>query len=155
MMRNAIVFITIVLLVLGISSNMVLAKEDIYRWVDKDGVVHFGTRADAAADAELVKILKPPQHSTPEAEQPSDPAGASPSYAQQLRDERTEKRKETAERRAELDKECAWHRQVLADLEPRPRVIVEQEDGSVVRMDDNERLERIKNSKDFIAKNCD
>lgn len=153
-MRNVIVFITIVLMVSGISSNTVLANEDIYRWVDKDGVVHFGNRSDAAADAEPVKIRKSPEVSTVEPEQFADPPGQSPSYAQQLRDERAKHKKDQAAIKAELDKECAWHRQVLASLEPRPRVLVEQEDGTVVRMDDNERVERIQNSKDFIAKNC-
>ena len=154
-MRNVIVFITIVLLVLGISSNMVLAKEEIYRWVDKDGVVHFSNRADATADAEPVDIRKSPEYSPVEPQQSSDPAGQSPSYAQQRRDERSQKKKEMAERRAELDKECALNRELLAKLEPMPRVLVEKEDGTVVRMDDNDRIEQVNKSKDFIAKNCD
>lgn len=155
MMRNTIVFVTAVLMVLGLSSSFVLAKEDIYRWVDKDGVVHFGNRADAAADAEAVEIKKSPDSVPADPQQSSDPANQTPSYAQQQREERAEKKKEMAQKKAELSKECDWHRQMVAQLEPHPRVIIEQEDGTVVRMDDNDRLKHLKTSKDFIAKNCD
>lgn len=155
-MRNIMVFFTVVLISLGLSSGLVLAKEDIYRWVDKDGVVHFGNRAEAAANAEPVKITKAPEYTPTPAEpaQPSDPASQVPSYAQKQREARAQMRKEAAEKKAELTKECNAHRKLVASLEPRPRVIVEQEDGSIVRMDDNVRLKQLKTSKDFIAKNC-
>ena len=153
-MRKFMALVTAVLIVLGLSSGFVMAKEEIYRWVDKDGVVHFGARADAPADAEPVKINKNPDYTPAEPQQSSDPTSQEPSYAQQQREERTRQRQEVAQKKAELAKKCDRHRQVVAELEPRPRVIVEQEDGSVVRMDDNERLKRLKASQDFIAKNC-
>ena len=155
-MRNPIIFIVIALLGLGISSNGALAEEQVYRWVDKDGVVHFGSRANAAADAEPVKIRSNTVTPPAQAEQSAEAADPPPSsYAQQLREERAEKRKEKAEKRAALEKECEWHRKVVGELEPSTRVIIKQEDGTAVRMDDDERLDRIRKSKNFIAQNCD
>ena len=50
---------------------------------------------------------------------------------------------------------CKNNRERVATLEPVTRVLYEQEDGSVVRMDDNDRLEKLAESKAFIAENCD
>ena len=80
---------------------------------------------------------------------------AQPSYAQQLRDERAENRRISADKQREIIDLCERHRQVEATLEPMPRVIVQNEDGSVERMDDNVRLEKLAVSKAFIAENCD
>ena len=154
-MRNAIIFISILVASLLLSTTNVTAKDEIYRWVDENGVVHFGARADAQANAELVEIQKAPDIAQPEPGSAStEPAEAQPSYAQQLREERARNRKLSADRQQEIFGLCERHRQIVAKLEPMPRVIVQNEDGTVERMDDNVRLEKLGESKAFIAENC-
>ena len=45
-------------------------------------------------------------------------------------------------------------REQLAEIEPHSRVIVKDEDGNVRRMEDQERVDLVEESKAFIAENC-
>ena len=155
-MRKSTILITVLLTLPIISVTDSQAREDIYRWVDKDGVVHFGGQPNPQADSELVTIEPSSTDlATPQPE--STAAGtnqAQPSYAQQKRDARAEKKRVAAQEQAQVAQQCEQARQTVAKLEPMPRVLVKQEDGSVVRMDDNERLEKLGVAKTFVAANC-
>ena len=50
---------------------------------------------------------------------------------------------------------CEQRYQLVSQLEPSTRVIVEYEDGTVGRLDDNERLEMLNEAKAYIAEKCD
>jgi hypothetical protein len=155
-MRIATILIAVVFATIALTSTIVLAEEKVYRWVDENGIVHFGDQPDSNADAEVVKLEKSPPSSATAPEPPSDSvANQEPSYAQQQRDERAIRKKEAAEKRKETSAKCEYHLQMISKLEPMTRVIIEEEDGSVVRMDDNDRLEELGKSKDFISENCD
>lgn len=154
-MRITTKLIAIAFATIALSSAIVMAEEEVYRWVDENGVVHFGNRPDSNVDAEIVKLKKSPAHTATAPEPPSETMEEQePSYAQQLRDERALRKKEAAEKRKVVEAECDYHRQRLAKLEPTTRVIIHKEDGSVERMDDNERVKKVRESKDFISKNC-
>jgi hypothetical protein len=158
MMRIATICVTALFATLALSSATALAGETVYRWVDKDGVVHFGNRPEGHADAEIVDVETKPAATSPEAstEQPSvDETIPQPTHAQKLRDERAQGRKAAAEEKREMEVLCKNNRERVATLEPVTRVMYEQEDGSVVRMDDNDRLEKLAESKAFLAENCD
>lgn len=150
----------VLLAVLATMAPLQLAGEEVYRWVDADGVVHFGDKTSANPDAERVEI------------QPGGDAGlgAAPavesmetdssynsqaSRAQQQRDERAARRELAAERQRQAASACTEARQRVAKLEPSPRVLEEQADGSVKRMDDDRRLELLAEAKAYIADNCD
>ncbi len=157
MMRISTFFIAVLIATLVLSATQTVAEEQIYRWVDKDVVVHFHPRPEGHADAEVVNLNKAPGNdpqSDPESLSPyaSDPQ---PSYAQKQRDERKQGRKEAAEKQKEMDVLCKNNRDRVATLEPVTRVMYKQEDGTVIRMDDNDRLEKLAESKAFIAENCD
>ena len=134
-----------------------VAQEKIYRWVDDNGVVHFGDRLPEQADVEMISIPQSqPQPSVGSApvnqEETQDPK---PNIAQQLRDERAEARREKEAEAKVTAKSCEKAREVVSQLEPSPRVNVTHEDGTVTRMDDNDRLETLGKAKTFIAENCD
>lgn len=156
MMRVPTFFMTVLIAILTLAPTQTVAEEEIYRWVDKDGVVHFGNRPEGHEDAEVVNIAPTPGDN-PKADPVSSPVFDSdpePTYAQKLRDERAQARKEAAQKQAVIDAQCETARERVATLEPFPRVIIEKEDGSVVRMDDNDRLEKLAESKAFVAENC-
>ena len=161
-MRIAAIWMVLVLGAGPFAAGNTLAGGEVYRWVDENGVVHFGDQPDAKAkaNAEVVQIQPGPAGSSQApaattAETGNDPASAAPSYAQRLREERAAKRKEAAEQRKTVDGNCRRSREVVAQLEPSPRVNVTHEDGSVTRMDDNERLRVLNEAKAFIAENCE
>ena len=150
---------TVFIAAFALTATDATAKDDIYRWVDDKGVVHFGNRDTADADAEKVDIR---HGKAANAQYASDAEGSSiyqqsaePSQVQQQRDERVKKRHETAELKGEIAAACEQRRQLVARLEPFTRVIVEGEDGEVYRMDDNERLKALDEAKSYIAENCD
>lgn len=132
------------------------AAEEVYRWVDENGVVHFGDRAPEKGDAEKVAIQPSSGAGSAPVADPASPYAqpTQPSYAQKLRDERAALMKEKAEK-AEITSEiCQQARDVIAQLEPSPRVNVTHEDGTVTRMDDNDRLEKLAEAKAFVSENC-
>jgi hypothetical protein len=133
--------------------------EEVYRWVDENGVVHFGARAPEQGDSEKVSIQVDPGAATSQAAEPNSPyaeqeANPQPSVAQQRRDARAAMLQENTERAEITSGMCTQARDVIAQLEPSPRVNVTHEDGTVTRMDDNDRLEKLGEAKAFVAENC-
>ena len=136
-----------------------LAEDEIYRWVDKDGVVHFGNRPPENEVAETITIPQSSGVSAQSSEQapssgPTATEEPQPSVAQQLRDERAETRREKEERNKVVAEACEQRRTLVSQLEPSTRVMVKLEDGTVTRMDDNVRLETLNEAKSYIAENC-
>jgi hypothetical protein len=157
MMRISTFFMAVLIATLALSATQTVAEEQVYRWVDKDGVVHFEPRPEGRADAEEVDIDRAPDYDSLSDSEPSSPylTDPQPSYAQKQRDERAQGRKEAAEKQKEMDVLCQNNRDRVATMEPVVRVMYKQEDGSVIRMDDNDRLGMLAESKAFIAENCD
>lgn len=159
-MRIGIFFTAMIITVCTLWATQSAAQDEVYRWVDENGVVHFGDRAPKQQEAEVISI---PQTSgvSPQSPYGSKQAEAAdgqepqPSAAQQARDERFEARKEKEAKAEVIAKNCETARNVVSQLEPSPRVNVTHEDGTVTRMDDNERLEELARAKAFVAENCD
>jgi hypothetical protein len=136
-----------------------MAAEEIYRWVDENGIVHFGDMPPENGNAEQMTIeqskisddAQAPGSAAAEADPLAEPQ---PSVAQQLRDERALKRKEFEENKKVKEEACAQRRDIVAKLEPSTRVMVQTEDGTVTRMDDDLRLETLNEAKKYIAENC-
>ena len=158
-MRTNIFFLSVFTTIFLLSMTDVLAKEEIYRWVDENGVVHFENKAPAQIEAEKVTIQSTrntgirPYTDAPDANT-GEEIDSEASYAQQRRDERAKKRQAANEKEKMTAAGCENSRKVVAHLEPKTRVMVEQEDGTVIRMDDNDRLDRLGEEKAYIAKNC-
>jgi len=151
-----------------------MAATEVYRWVDADGVVHFGDRPPEGVDARPVSVrpnavpsvaAKPAGPQAPGGEAPAGgqapagdaaAAGEAPelTFAQQRRKERTERRAERAEEARKLDMQCAAMRKQKEWVEPNPRVLVQDEDGSTRRLEDSERERLLKEASDFLAANC-
>ena len=155
-MRIATILMAVFISILVLSATDAIAEDEIYRWVDENGVVHFGDRPGGQAGVEKIDIPESRINSTqPASADASGDTSQQPSQAQQQRDERAVNRKEAAEKQEVLEANCATRRQEVAQLEPSTRVMVTYEDGTVIRMDDNDRLEKLNEAKAYIAENCD
>ena len=155
-MRIATILMAVFISTLVLSATDAIAEDEIYRWVDENGVVHFGDRPDGQAGVEKIDVQENQSSSAQASSAPvSTDANQQPSYAQQQRDERAKKRREAAEKEQAIAAGCQQRRQLVAQLEPSTRVMVRLEDGTVTRLDDNERLESLAEAKAYIAGNCD
>ena len=155
-MRIATILMAIFISILVLSATDAIADDEIYRWVDENGVVHFGNHPGGQAGVEKIDIPESQINNTqPAATTASGDTSQEPSYAQQRRDERAKIHKEAAEKEQAIAAGCAQRRQLVAQLEPSTRVMVRLEDGTVTRMDDNKRLDTLAEAKAYIAENCD
>ena len=139
---------------------------EVYTWTDENGVVHYSDspRASGQMEAlEVEEIYRPgskdayatpadptPSESVPAAAAESDTASAAQQRREQIAKDRAERRAE----QAETERLCARHRQRLEQMEPARRVLYTDEQGETVRMDDDQRMALIDESKDFLRKNC-
>lgn len=152
------------ILVLLIAASCFLATaakgdDQVYRWVDENGVVHFGDMPPGQSESEQITINASKPSSTPSSSpagpvNPDASAEPQPSIAQQLREERAEKRAETKEKDKMIAEACEQRRTIVSQLEPSTRVMVREEDGTVTRLDDSVRLETLNEAKTYIANNC-
>ena len=135
-----------------------MAQQTMYKWVDEAGTVHYGENPPEGVDAQPVNIsaAKRSSSSTSASNAKAGDAGdeGEKSVAQQRRDERAEKAKLAREQDEVLSVACANQRRKLADLVPHTRVIIEEEDGSTRRLDDDERLGMIAEAQEFVDENC-
>jgi hypothetical protein len=158
-MRFATVLVIVFINVFLTWAPDALAEDEIYRWVDENGAVHFGDRPPENGAAESISI---PQSSGVSAQTPANSSSndveeagePQPSLAQQLREERAENRRKKEERDKIVTAACEQRRTLVSQLEPSTRVMVQLEDGTVTRMDDNVRLETLNEAKSYIAENC-
>ena len=155
-MHKATLYTALLMAALMITATDARAADNVYRWVDENGNVHFSDQPPEKVRAEVVELQPEPAISSRAAEQPaSDAAAEQPSRAQQQRDERAATRKENDERQAALAAGCAQRYELRSQLEPSTRVMVKDvETGEVTRMDDNERLKVLGEAKAYIAENC-
>lgn len=136
---------------------------EVYTWTDSDGVIHFSDRQPQNLDAQTLDIDEDYRPGTTDAYRSSGQESGRPSPgadgetlspAQQLRLQLAEQRAERREEQAEKEQWCDRYRERLARLEPARRVYYTNEEGEEVRMDDNQRVELIEESKKFISENC-
>jgi hypothetical protein len=145
----------IVLLVgAGIIGATGLQAKEMYRWTDENGVVHYTDRKPPAqVDYETSHVPDPnPAPGAAPAAVPADEG--EPNFAQQRREEIAQKKREARETGAQREAECAAWRAEVDRLEPNRRVFFTNEDGETERMDDVERVNRVAELKQQIAKNC-
>jgi hypothetical protein len=148
-----------------------LAAAEVYTWTDENGVLHYSDtpRTDGpmetieaeeayrpgSADAYPAPVASEEAQAAPEASPSATESAEAPqSAADARREELASRREERREAKAETDRLCAQHRQRVEQMEPSRRVFTTGEDGEPVRMDDEERVALVAESKAFIDKNC-
>jgi hypothetical protein len=134
-------------LLLALSATAMASQ--VYKWVDAQGVTHFGAQPPQGQQATSINTAAPqPKPAEPEAtttfENETDPE-------QEAIDRKV--KQQVAAQEAERKKYCESVRTNLAQLENNPRVRVET-DGEVRRLTEEERQQRIGEAQKAIADNC-
>lgn len=153
--------ITTVTMALGLAVSLASHAQTVYRWVDGEGVVHYGARPPEGVKATMVDMSNPSGGlGVPAAEiNPSpgeDAAAEAPeiSVAEQRRRDRAERRAETRQENAERQRNCTAMERQRAALEPHPRVIIRDKDGNPTRMADDDRIAKLEEAKQYLEENC-
>ncbi|GAA5525050.1 hypothetical protein Maes01_01610 [Microbulbifer aestuariivivens] len=153
---------------------LVAQADGIYKWVDEDGVVHFGAQPpQAEKQVEVVRKPKSERYRQWESEQmatqaslqgdkqPGDEAKATDTAAQQqdAQQQAQKKAQEEAEQLAKAEKalkaqRCRMARSNLESLTSRNRVREVGADGNQRVVPEDERQARIANARKAIADNC-
>jgi len=134
-------------LMLALCGNAMAAQ--VYKWVDAQGVTHFGAQPPQGQQVETVNTVVAPGKSVTTPAPAVQENDAEP-------DQRTIDRKvkqQVAAQEAERKRYCETLRTNLAQLQNNPRVRVE-ENGETRRVTEEERQARISETCDKIAENC-
>ncbi len=132
-------------------SSLALAAP-IYKWVDAQGITHFGSEPPSGKSVERVSThtFQPPPPEKSAAQLAAEAEQASSKTQEQID---REVRQQVAEEAAALKKYCASVRHNLAQLENNPRVLAEV-DGKPTRLSEEERQARIAEMKQAILERC-
>ncbi len=142
-------------LLLALSSSVMAGQ--VYKWVDAQGVTHFGAQPPEGQQATSVNTSVPkPRPSLPNLDsEPTSPAEPLPESKpvgdQKAIDEKV--KAEVATQEAERRKYCDTIRTNLAQLQNNPRLRAEV-NGEVQRLTEEERQSRIKEAEKAIGDNC-
>lgn len=130
-----------------------LQAQDMYKWTDENGVVHFSDKKPAGMDVQAQNIPAGPplQGANPYAQ----PEENTVSPGQQRREEIASQGQQAREKSAAREAQCAQIRSEINRLEPNRRVFVTNDKGETERMDDVERAGRVAELKSQFARNCD
>lgn len=128
-------------------SGTVMAGQ-VYKWVDAQGVTHFGAQPPQGQPAEALSTATAPPKPAAAAPITVEPTGET----EQRQIDRQVK-KEVAEQEAERQRYCTTLRTNLAQLQNNPRVRVE-ENGETRRLNEEERQARISETQKKISDTC-
>lgn len=129
------------------SSLETRAAERVYKWTDENGTVHFTSTPPPGSQAERVKLRKAPPAPPTETTSTSAPQGEL--YAESEEPDNSEIEEEN--RRIQ----CQKGRNMIAQIEPRPRVFRVEDDGSRTYLLDEEREDLLTEARDLVAEHCD
>lgn len=135
-------------LLLALSSSVMAGQ--FYKWVDAQGVTHFGAQPPQGQEATSVNTNSI-QPKAP-ASKPATPAGQDTNdNAQKAIDAKV--KQDVAAQEAELKKYCESVRTNLAQLQNNPRLRTEV-NGEMRRLSEDERQAKIAESEKAIQANC-
>jgi hypothetical protein len=140
--------------------------DQVYTWTDENGVTHFSDREPPDTDTQVIDMAekpggvtysKPQEASDGEAVAEDSTAAAEPAMTpgQQRREQIVESSADRRAAEAEENAMCQKQRELLARLEPARRVYYTDENGEEIRMNDEQRMQAIADTRNYIAQYCD
>ncbi|TBU90956.1 DUF4124 domain-containing protein [Phytopseudomonas dryadis] len=136
-------------LLLALSTTAMASQ--VYKWVDAQGVTHFSAQPPQGQQATTINTATPPPAPSPAEPQAAPTFDSIADPEQAAIDARV--KKEVAAKEAERKQYCEAQRTNLAQLENNPRLRLE-EGGQVRRLGEDERQQRIADTRKAIEENC-
>lgn len=140
-------FISITSFLLLLSTPLLAAP--IYKWVDAQGVTHFGSEPSQKAESEKIstKVFQP---------QPIEKSTVTEDFQGDIKTQADivrEVRKQVAKESAELKQYCTELRYNLAHLQNNPRILADV-NGKPTRLSEEERQARITDIEKLLSERC-
>jgi len=145
--------LSIPLLTIALATSV--QASEVFKWVDEEGVTHYGERAPMDKDYSMIKTY---------GEVPSGAEDAKQRLEQQRSDKKMAdekgvdyaKQKKAADQQAMVRAEnCKGAQNNLKTIQENARVRILGEDGEFRYLNDEERQKQIDTAKEMIAANCD
>lgn len=124
----------------------------MYKWVDEQGNTHY-TQTPPNTDVEVETIKPPPKVDTKAAAKALEEQNKKVSDLREKRLTEAEEQEKAEKEQAEKQQKCQQAKARLASYQ-RPRVNLENPDGTIRTVSEEERQAEIKKSKDYIEEIC-
>jgi len=132
-----------------------LQASDVYKWVDENGVTHYGERAPSDKAYSTVKTYGEVPGGGEEAKQRLEQQRAN-KKASEAKDLDYAQQKKIADEQAKVRAEnCKGARSNLKTIQENARVRILGEDGEFRYLTEEERQQQVVSAKETIAENCD
>lgn len=131
-----------------------LASAEMYKWVDADGNTHY-TQSPPMGDVSVETIKPPPSRVDTEAAKKA--IEMQKKTLDKIRDDRISAEEEKEKKEEEIlakQQKCKQAKKRLTSYQQRPRVSIENPDGTTRIMSEDERQSEINISKDNIKTFC-
>lgn len=131
----------------------------IYRWVDEQGVTHFGEKPPSPGVGEKIKVNAPsPSSGGAEATQKREEERAKRAQAEQEKtasESTANQQAQAVKAQAEaIKKSCEVYAANLKILKAHGQIKESAPDGQIKMLKDEEKQARVKEAEKFIAENC-
>ncbi|WHI48784.1 DUF4124 domain-containing protein [Microbulbifer sp. JMSA004] len=153
-----------ILLALLIAVTAITAQADgIYKWVDENGVVHFGEQPPENTQVDVIKKPRSERYKKWEAEQkaasPREPAELSKRTVAKQPEKQPDVRQQEQEKVTQMQaalraRRCESARKSLNSLTANSRVREVDQNGNYRRLGEDERQQRIATAQQRIRDNC-
>ena len=137
-------------LLLALAPTVMAAQ--VYKWVDAQGVTHFGAQPPEGTNASAVKTNTAPPKSNFPLPPPKPAAPPSVDEKQKAVDDKV--KQDVAQQEAMRAQNCSQARENVAQLKNNPRVRVKEENGEYRRITEEERQARIVENEKAVQENC-
>ncbi|MFV8784191.1 DUF4124 domain-containing protein [Microbulbifer sp. SA54] len=149
-------------LLLGLGLSAATQADGIYKWVDENGVVHFGSQPPKEKQVEVVKAPKSARYKQWQQAQEAlaakdQPAPESPEQKAPAQAAKSKAQQEPEENKAELAARahrCNSAQQRLQELHSHARVREVDASGNYRVLPEEERQQRIRQAKQIMQDNC-
>lgn len=142
-------------LLLGLVFSVPAHAAEIYKWIDEDGVTHYGQEPPPSADAKRVGVDSPPDEEVERERQEMEDTGEELEANREARREAEREERRSAEEREQRERRCADLRESLKKLTENRRLLVPDGEGDVRRLPEEERQERVAERRRQIEENCE
>jgi len=126
----------------------------VYKWVDAQGITHFGAQPPEGSSAATVNTNSAPPKASSNFPPPAPKPTLPPTEDAKQKAVDDKVKQEVAQQEAQRVKQCEQLRVDLAQMKNNPRIRVDDGSGELRRITEEERQARIAKSEQDIRENC-
>jgi len=130
------------------------AYAEVYKWVDKAGQTHYSQLPPTDYEADIIKTRPGPQVEPAESQQAVENLIEQQASDAALREENKIKQTQQQEQRETKSKNCEIAKNNLTKYQNNPNGRTRNAAGEYIRVDENERQQKIEQLKQDIQKYC-